>query len=116
MINHISLKTILSSGQETESQYLAIFALLNLGVLESLANGTLSAINALKIFFHAENCLFVKKVLRNANADKIMSHGVQLADLFEVLPPLEAQREFLRELSTIRVLCLSLLEQKQLAA
>jgi len=45
-----------------------------------------------------------------------MSHGIQLPDLFEVLPPEEAQREFQRELATIRSLCLTLLEEQRLVA
>lgn len=45
-----------------------------------------------------------------------MSRGVQLTDLFDALPANEAQREFQRELTTMRLLCLSLLEEKRLAA
>lgn len=58
----------------------------------------------------------VRKHLRNKTADAVMSHGVQLPDLFEALPTAEAQREFQRELATMRSLCLKLLEQKQLVA
>ena len=47
-------------------------------------------------------------------ADAIMSHGVQLPDVFEVLPREEAQRECQRELATTRVLCLKLLAEKAL--
>ena len=45
-----------------------------------------------------------------------MSYGVQLSDLFDVLPQAQAQREFQRELNTMRSLSLTLLEEKQLAA
>ena len=45
-----------------------------------------------------------------------MSHGVQLADLFDCLPSEKAQREFLHELSVIRGLCLKIIEGKQLVA
>ena len=48
-------------------------------------------------------------------ADAVMSHGVQLP-VFEALSPVEAHREFQRELATMRALCLKLLEQKQLVA
>lgn len=116
MTNPISFKTILSEVDKKPEQQLALFALLNLGILDSLANGTISADEALRIFFHAENCFFVRRSLRNQVADDLMSHGVQLPDLFDVLPPKEAQREFQRELSVMRVLCLTLLEEKQLAA
>ena len=37
--------------------------------------------------------------------DKVMSHGVQLPDLFEALPADEAHRQFQRELGTMRALC-----------
>ena len=37
--------------------------------------------------------------------DKVMSHGVQLPDLFEALPADEAHRQFQRELATMRALC-----------
>jgi hypothetical protein len=116
MNNSMSLKTLLASSSGIPAQQLVLFALLTLGILESLANGLLSATNALQVFFHTENCLFVRKQLRDKIADTIMSHGVQLPDLFVVLPPEEAQREFQRGLATIRSLCLKLLEEKQLVA
>jgi len=37
--------------------------------------------------------------------DKVMSHGVQLPDLFDALPADEAHRQFQRELATMRALC-----------
>ncbi|HZF37568.1 MAG TPA: hypothetical protein VE715_01985, partial [Blastocatellia bacterium] len=95
---------------------LALFALLNLGLVESLASGSISAADAVRIFFHAENCLFVRQRLRDRTADEVMSRGTQLPDLFDALPPKEAQREFQRELTAIRSLCLSLLAEQQLAA
>ena len=116
MHHRMSLKSILPATGETPAQQLALFALLNLGVIESLANGLLSATEALQVFFHAENCLFVRKQLHDKIADQIMSHGVQLADLFEALPTAEAHREFQRELAAMRALCLKLLEDKQLVA
>ena len=116
MQNGMSLKTILSTFSEMPAQRLALFALLTLGILESLANGLLSTTEALRVFFHTENCLFVRKQLRNKAADTIMSHGVQLSDLFEALPTEEAHREFQRELAAMRTLCLKLLEDKQLVA
>ena len=45
-----------------------------------------------------------------------MSHGVQLADVFDVLPAEQAQREFNRELAKLRNLCLELLGEKRSAA
>jgi hypothetical protein len=116
MNTSMSLKTLFSASNGTPAQQVTLFALLTLGILESLANGLLSATDALQVFFHAENCLFVRKQLRDKTADAIMSRGVQLPDLFEVLPTPEAHREFQRELATVRSLCLKLLEEKRLVA
>ena len=74
-------------------------------------NGLLSATEAVGRFYHADNCLFVRNTLKDKTADQIMSHGVQLPDLFDVLPIAEAQREFLHELAVMRDLCLQLLER-----
>src|SRR6266478_4375203 len=98
MNTSMNLETVLSASAKTPAHQLALFALLNLGMIESLANGLVSAADALRVFFHAENCLFVRKRLRKKLADKIMSHGVQLPDLFDALPTEEAHREFQREL------------------
>jgi hypothetical protein len=116
MYNSMSLQLLLAASTDSPGQRLTLFALLTLGIIESLAHGLLSATDVLRVFFHAENCLFVRKHLRAKTADVVMSHGAQLPDLFEVLPTAEAQREFQRELATMRTLCLKLLEQKQLVA
>jgi len=116
MHNKVSLPTLLAASEGMPAQQLAVLALLTLGMLESLANGLLSATDALRVFFHADNCLVVRKHLRDQTAEAVMSHGVQLPDLFEALPMAEAQREFQRELATMRALCLKLLEQQQLVA
>lgn len=116
MTEPISLKTLLTNADARSEQQVTLFALLNLGILDSLTAGTISATDAIRLFFHTENCLFVHQALRDQNADAIMSHGVQLPDLFDVLPPKEAQREFQRELTTMRKICLLLLDEKQLAA
>jgi hypothetical protein len=114
MNNRMSLHTLLAAAGGTPAQQLALFALLNLGMIEALVNGVLSATQALRVFFHTENCLFVRKHLRDTTADAIMSHGVQLPDLFDALPREEAHREFQRELATMRELCLKLLAEKPL--
>ena len=93
------------------TQQLELFALLNLGMVQSLASGILSATDAIKHFYHADNCLYVQKHLRNREANAVMSHGVQLPDLFDSLSAEEAQREFFHELETMRSLCLKLLEK-----
>jgi hypothetical protein len=104
MSHSMSLQALLTASNTVPGQRLALFALLTLGMLESLAHGLLSATDALRVFFHADNCLFVRKHLRDKTADAVMSHGVQLPDLFEALPTAEAQREFQRELATMRAL------------
>jgi len=81
-----------------------------------LANGAIGAADALRIFFHADNCLFVRNDLRDKTADGIMSRGVQLADLFELLPMEEARREFQHELATMRGLWPETARQKRLVA
>ena len=112
----IDLSSFLSCVDGESTRQIGLFALLNLGIVEMLANGALSSANATQLFFNAENCLYVRKRLRDKVADKIMSHGVQLHDLFEALPEREAQQEFQRELRTIRSLCLQLLERHELVA
>ena len=112
----ISLKTVLSASGETLAQRLALFTLLNLGMIESLANGLISVTDAVQVFYNAENCLFVRRQLREKTADEIMSRGIQLPDLFAALPTEEAHREFQRELAKMRSLCLKLIESQRLVA
>jgi len=116
MNNKVNLKTLLSLLDGALEQKLALIAWLSLGIIESLAKGLLKPTDAVYIFFNAENSLFVRQALDEQNADAIMSHGVQLPDLFEALPTEEAQQEFQRELAKMRSLSLAILEQKQLAA
>ena len=115
MKDSINLQALLSQGCNKRQQA-SSFALLCLGIIESLTNGLMSVTDALRLFFHAENCLFVRKYLKEKIADQIMSHGVQLPDLFDALLVEEAQQEFQRELVTMHSLCLKLLENKQTAA
>jgi hypothetical protein len=59
-----------------QTQQLQLFALLNLGLIQSLTSGVVSAAEAVKQFYHAENCLYIKNFLSNNIANSIMSHGV----------------------------------------
>ncbi len=115
MRNKINLRTLLSQAGERDQQ-VASFALLCLGIIESLAGGLVSVTDVLRLFFHAANCMFVRKNLKQKIADQIMSHGAQLPDLFDTLPAEEAHREFQHELARMHSLCLKLLEEKQIAA
>jgi ClpP class serine protease len=94
----------------------APFALLVLGIVESISGGVLSVSDAVATFFTAENCMFVRKALKNKSVDEIMGRGVQLSDLFEALEPDEANREFREELRAMQDLCRILLQRKSLAA
>jgi hypothetical protein len=98
------------------SDRLAVFALLALGLVESLANGLISARGVVRTFFNADNCLYVRKELRDKVADDVMARGVQLPDIFDALSAEEAQREFQRELAAMRSLCFQLLERKRSVA
>ncbi len=112
----IKLKNVLSESNGSPERQSALFALVSLGILESLSNGLMSATDAVRLFFNAENCQFVKNILGDKIADQIMSRGVQLPDLFDALPSEEAHREFQHELATMRSLCLKLIAEEQLAA
>ncbi|MBX3001984.1 MAG: hypothetical protein KF893_25895 [Caldilineaceae bacterium] len=114
-MNGIDLENLLSNVPNRR-QKVSSFALLCLGIIESLAGGALSATDALHQFFHTQNCLFVRKHLQDKLADELMSRGVQLADLFDALPVEDAQREFQRELAAMHSLSLKLLEEKRIAA
>lgn len=102
--------------QETAKDRLAVFAMIALGLVESLKRGTLDAEMAVRVFFHAGNCLYVKKQLRSPAANRLMSHGVQLDDLFSILPKKEAAAEFQKELQQMTSLCHRILESKRVAA
>lgn len=110
MKDNINLAELLAGVNGDDSRRLGIFALLALGMVESLANGALSTADAVNVFFNAQNCLYVRKKLRHDVADEVMSHGVQLPDLFEALSEQESQQEFQRELGAMRSLCLQLLD------
>lgn len=102
---------LLSDTNGDLNSQLERFALLNLGLVQSLTSGISSPTEAIRRFYHADNCLYVQKNFRNRDATAIMSRGVQLPDLFDVLSSEEAQREFFQELEKIRRLCLQLLEK-----
>jgi hypothetical protein len=110
MKDSIDLSQLLAGIADDAQHRLSVFALLGLGIVESLANGALSTADAVKVFFNAQNCLYVRKKLRDGVADEVMSHGVQLPDLFEALSEQEAQQEFQRELGSMRSLCLRLID------
>lgn len=108
-----SSRIFLAAAKGASAQQQELFALLNLGLVQSLASGVVSPTEAVERFYHAENCLYVQKYFRQKAAHTLMSHGVQLPDLFESLPAEEARREFYHELEIMRSLCLQLLEKRR---
>ena len=114
MMRSMNLQPVLK-GQPAHTR-LPTFALLALGIVDSISSGVLSARDAVATFFNAQNCLFVRHGLKNKTADQIMSRGVQLPDLFDALSADEAARQLREELRAIQDLCRLLLHRKALAA
>jgi hypothetical protein len=105
----LKLEALLGSRSTTDRQALEAFAVLNLGIIESMRTGTINPDDAVCRFYNAANCLFVRRKLKNAVCDEIMSRGVQMPDLFVILSPSVARRQFAVELNTVGKLCLKLL-------
>jgi hypothetical protein len=99
-----------------EEKPLALFVVTSLGNIDSLVAGSITPTEAIRVFFHAKNCLYVRRKLRNKQEDEVMGRGVQLADLFDVLPMEEAHREFQHELQAMKTICHDLLQAERLAA
>lgn len=95
---------------------IALFAVTSLGIIDSLAGGSMTPTEAIRAYFHAKNCRFVRGKLRDKRADEIMGRGVQLADLFDAMSIEEAHREFQHELLAMKGLCHALLQDERLAA
>jgi hypothetical protein len=102
-------RILLSEQRGSRAQQLEFFAIVNLGVVQSLASGALTPAEAVQRFYHAANCAHVRRMLRSREANDVMSRGVQLPDVFDALGAEEARREFYLELEAIRVLSLKLL-------
>ena len=111
MIQSFDLPTL--SAHQT--QPIALFAVTALGIVDSLAAGSMTPTDALRAFFHAKNCRYVRSKLRDKRADEVMGRGVQIADLFDVLPAEEAHREFQHELAAMKALCHGLLQAERVA-
>jgi hypothetical protein len=91
------------------------FAIFALGILYSLSAGSMTPTEATRSFFHAKNCRYVRSRLRDKRADEVMGRGVQLADLFDVMPVEEAHREFQHELAAMKSLCHELVQAEHIA-
>jgi hypothetical protein len=92
-----------------KGQRLAVFAALNLAMVQSIDRKGASLGDVTAGFYNGSNCLYVKRSLRQKDADELMSRGVQLADLFEVLPRRQAEAELKREKDAMRAICYKLL-------
>lgn len=114
-MNKIKLDT-LSLNVESKDEIFTIFAFLCLGIIDSLAMGMITPKEALKLFFHADNCLYIHNILENKTADEIMCAGVQLQDAVDILPPDKAQSELQIELSNLHSFCIKLIGAKPIAA
>ena len=116
MTQRIDLRTLLGNGEGTSDDRLALFAWLNLGIVESLTKGILKPEEAVRIFFHGDNCLFVRTEFGEETAEEIMGRGVQLNDIFEALTTERAEQEFQKELAVMQSLSLSILQSERIAA
>ena len=95
---------------------LALFAITSLGIIDSLATGSITPTDATGAFFNGKNVRFVKSKLSDKRASEVMGRGIQLADLFDAMPVEEAHREFQHELQAMKALCRELLEAERVAA
>jgi hypothetical protein len=116
MNKKIDLTDLSSKLDGPSDRSLDLFAFLNLGLIEALMNGLLSAEDAVRFFYNADNCIYVKKYVKTKGANEVMGRGVQLPDLFDALPVEQARREFLRELAIMRELCLKIVEESRSVA
>src|SRR5437879_2820882 len=106
-----NLESLLDNSGSTRRQKLAALAMLTLGLTEALSSEAMEPAEATIAFFNAENCLCVHRQLKSAAADEIMSRGVQLSDLFDVLTQAEAKAEFANELKVMHSLCVKILRR-----
>ena len=111
----VDLESLLATFAGDPAGRLRVFALVSLGIVESLSNGTMSATDATRFCFHVDNHFYVRKTFKTV-ARRFMSHGRQLADLFDILPAEDANRGFLHEPAIMKSLCVKLIEEKHLVA
>lgn len=104
-------------GGLDKPQKLAVFAALNLAMVQSIHSKGSGLGEVTAGFYNSTNGLYVKRSLRNKDAEELMSRGVQLADLFEVLPRRQAEAELKRERNAMRIICYKLLaiDERQVA-
>ena len=74
-IQQVRLEMIFVNAGDTPARGLTLFALLGLGIIDSLASGLMSATEAVQSFFHAGSCLFVRQRVKDKVADRVMSQS-----------------------------------------
>jgi hypothetical protein len=94
-MKHVFDLAKITSGQQKP---LALFAVTSLGIVDSLAAGSLTPTQAIRAFFHGKNIQYTKKKLNDERANEIMG------------------REFQHELQAIKALCYEVLEGERAVA
>lgn len=112
----IDLEGLLGAGAGVSMERREVFALIVLGLLDSIESGVLSCPEIVPLFFHAANSRYVENKLQCADALEVMGRGSQLPDLYDALDPNEAQRELAVEIAAMRALCLAMLGGGRLVA
>lgn len=114
-MNKLNVKNIPPHVGNKEDQITA-FVFLCLGMIESLEKELITTQEVIEAFFNTENCLFIRNEFQVKLSDDIISHGVQLHDLWDTLPNETAQQVFQNELAKIHPLCLEWMDSRKIAA
>ena len=88
------LRVVLSELSGSVGRQLELFALVNLGLVQSMASGVLTPTEAVERFYHVGNFLYVQKHFRRREAQTIMSRGIRLPDLFDSCHPKRRSASF----------------------
>lgn len=120
----IDLEGLLGTASGMSAKRPEVFALIVLGLLDSLESGVLNCSEVVPLFFHAANCRFVESHLPCADAIEVMGRGSQLPDLYDALDSTEADRELsaqadrelASEIAAMRSRCLAMLADGRLVA
>lgn len=112
----IDLEGLLGTAPGMLAERTEVFALIVLGLLDSLESGVLGCSEVVPLFFHAANCRFVEIHLQCADTIEVMGRGSQLPDLYDALDSTEADRELAVEITAMRARCLAMLADGRLVA
>lgn len=112
----IVLERMLANASMRTEERREVFALIVLGLLDSLEGRVLTTADVSALFFNVGNSRFVASTLGCIDAEEVMARGCQLADLFDAIDPDEARAELATEVAAIRTLCLAMLGTERLVA